>query len=147
MAAPVLAGLVDTKIVGKLENFDGTDASWPDWSFKAAAWFALLPRPTGTTNVNIDTYLDLAVNHPTDLRRSDLGNTADAVSVTLYHLLVQLCQGRAFGIVRSVEKGNGFQVWRRLHQEYAPTTGLRLSSMLSGLLNPDWTTDTAGVTF
>ena len=40
-----MAALIDTRTVGKLETFDGTAASWSDWSFKAASWFALLNPP------------------------------------------------------------------------------------------------------
>ena len=37
-----MADLVDTRTVGKLENYDGQTENWVDWSFRARAWFAML---------------------------------------------------------------------------------------------------------
>eukprot|EP00972_Heterocapsa_arctica_P033197 4883735-Heterocapsa_arctica.AAC.1 len=46
-------------------------------------------------------------------------------STLLYNLLVQLVQGRALTIVRSVTDVNGLEVWRLLVAEYEPKQAAR----------------------
>ena len=41
------------------------------------------------------------------------------MSGKIYNRLVKNCSDEAFGIVRSVEAGDGVEAWVKLHQKYA----------------------------
>ena len=81
-----MADLVDTRTVGKLENYDGRTENWVDWSFRARAWFAMLSvggRPGDRTAAAID--------------REALPREAEETGRVIYNVLAQVCHGRARG--------------------------------------------------
>jgi hypothetical protein len=133
------SGLVDTKAAGALAIFSGEDEKFNEWAFKSRAWFSLL-----SSSAPIGTLLDAAKNEPNEqsLDQDNYGDTAMQVSVTIFNILAQRTEGKAFKIVRSCDLGNGLLAWHRLHQEYEPSTGGRLSALLAGLLSPDWSKTT-----
>ena len=56
----------------------------------------------------------------------------------LYLLIVPACRGKALNICRKCEANNGFLVSKMLKAEYEPAVAGRHTSMLCGLLSPDW---------
>ena len=54
------------------------------------------------------------------------------------NVLAQVMEGRALAVIRSVRRKNGLEVWRRLHAEYDPDSGLRHGAVLSGIFSPSW---------
>eukprot|EP00972_Heterocapsa_arctica_P044226 6529405-Heterocapsa_arctica.AAC.1 len=57
----------------------------------------------------------------------------------LYDLLVQICHGRVFALIRLVKGPNGEAAWRRLVVEYKPDLAGRHCAILVGLLMSTWT--------
>ena len=43
-------GGVDTRVLGKPDQFDGTQSKWKDWSTVARAYFMLVSPPRGSYN-------------------------------------------------------------------------------------------------
>ena len=59
----------------------------------------------------------------------------------LFDLFVETLNGRAALMLRVCEKGNGFQVWSRLHKEYEAKSASRFQGMLSSIMHPEhWRT-------
>ena len=129
-----MTGLVDTRTVGKLEQFDGRPDRWGDWSFKARAWFGLLPESGG---VVVETLLDAAEEREDPIKGETLSEDQVRLARLVYNVLAQVCTGRALSVVRNVERGNGLECWRRLVREYEPASGARWSAMLAGILSPE----------
>ena len=59
-----------------------------------------------------------------DREVADLENVENRI----YVYLTSFTSGEANKIVRNVGDGRGLEAWRRLHAEYDPTDGLRLSA-------------------
>mgnify|MGYP002810041704 CR=1 FL=1 len=79
---------------------------------------------------------------PIDLR--DV-NTSDGHFVRqLYYMLVMSTEGDANLIVKTVEKGKGVEAWRRLCWEFEPSSGMRQTAVLQGLLRRDFGRDGLG---
>ena len=135
-------GLLDTRTgVGRLAEFSGKEDDWRPWSFRATCWLALLPAPPDTDSVSDMLHTARSLDAPIPL--SSLGPEARQVSRTIFYVLVQSLSGRAYRLAESVEIGNGFELWRRLHAEYEGQAGGKKIAMLLGLLNPSWTADMA----
>ena len=50
--------------------------------------------------------------------------------------LQQLTTGEPFDLTHNVEKGNGFECWRKLARRYDPATGGRKRNLLKQVLSP-----------
>ena len=127
--------LIDTRTVGKLENFSGKAVDWSDWSFKATSWFALLQMEDGQSPIAV---LDAARDNPEVLEQGTFTVPVQNFSIILFTVLVQVVQGKALGIVKTSPRMNGLEAWRRLFREYESSSGTRLNALLGGLLNPGW---------
>ena len=132
-----MADLVDTRTVGKLENYDGRTENWVDWSFRARAWFAMLSvggRPGDRTAAVMEDAerMDVAID------REALPREAEETGRVIYNVLAQVCHGRALAIIKQPMKGHGLECWRRLCREYEPDSSARFTSMLGGILEPRW---------
>ena len=54
----------------------------------------------------------------------------------VYYQLAMTCRGAALAVVKSVERNNGIEVWRKLFERYEPEMGPRLQTMMTRILNP-----------
>ena len=88
-AAPVqyVTGVLDTRTVGKLADFSGVPNDWQDWSFRAKAWFCLLPYSGNST---VEELLTATENHPTPIVLSALGSHARNFGVVMFNLRLSL---------------------------------------------------------
>ena len=127
--------LIDTKAYGKLRTFSGKEDDWATWSFVARSYLALL-------SAGYQDYLARAENAATaeDIALSAQGDQARAHSWTLFNVLVQSVEGRALSVLMNVEQGNGLLAWRLLQETYEPRIGGRWTSMLMGIIGPNWST-------
>eukprot|EP00975_Prorocentrum_lima_P048994 10250658-Prorocentrum_lima.AAC.1 len=105
-----MAALIDTRAVGKLQEFSGASGDWSDWAFKATAWFALLNPP----GVDVMSVLDAARDQNNPLDDSEFGGAVRGFSSTVFNVLVQVVKGKALGMVRTSPRLNGLEAWRRL---------------------------------
>ena len=125
-------GLIDTKAYGKLKQFDGKEENWATWCFVARSYFTLLSQ-------DFDHMLDLAENSPIGaLAMAKLSEQGRIHAGTLYHILAQGMEGKALSILMNVEKLNGFEGWKALVDAYQPDLGGRHTSMLMGIISPNW---------
>ena len=60
----------------------------------------------------------------------DMYEGVKEMSGKIYNHLVKNCSDEAFGIVRSVESGDGVEAWVKLHQKYSQRTMPRMMRML-----------------
>ena len=58
------------------------------------------------------------------------------MSGKIYNHLVKNCSDEAFGIVRSVESGDGVEAWAKLHQKYSQCTMSRMMRVLMECMYP-----------
>ena len=58
------------------------------------------------------------------------------MSGKIYNHLVKNCSDEAFGIVRSVESGDGVEAWVKLHQKYSQRTTSRMMRVLMECMYP-----------
>ena len=125
--------LIDTKAYGKLRTFSGKEEDWPTWSFVAKSYLSLL-------SPFYQEYLARAENAVAadDIGLASQGDQAKAHSWTLFNVLVQSVEGRALSVLMNVEQGNGLLAWRLLQETYEPRIGGRWTSMLMGIIGPNW---------
>ena len=58
------------------------------------------------------------------------------MSGKIYNHLVKNCSDEAFGIVMSVESGDGVEAWVKLHQKYSQHTMSRMMRVLMECMYP-----------
>ena len=85
-----------------------------------------------------------AASKKTPISEDGLAEPLRNKSRLLHALLSQICAGRALNIVRLCQRGRGFTAWQALVAEYEPRLTTRHCAMLSALLNPRWSQDSAG---
>lgn len=126
-----LQSIIDTKILTKVDIFDGSDARWPEWSFVFESSCSL---------IELEDLMEAAckVENEDCLKLENNSAIIKLKSKALSHLLIQVVGGKALNSVRTQEKHNGFLAWRILKKEYEPSTGGRFTSMLISLLQPGW---------
>ena len=109
--------IIDTKLLSKPSNFDGSEAAWPQWSFKLLAYVHTLDAELYKEMSMVASLSeDDATNDSIDLRAPGL----DGASRQLYHMLVLLLEGKAFSMQRPIPQGEGLLVWRKLVKEFEP---------------------------
>lgn len=105
---------VDTKNVGKLENFSGAQVKWSEGSFKARARFGLLDVGQGAADVKMDE----AEKMTEAVDSSALSEDTQVARRVVYSVFAQDCGGKASSIIRHVPLRNGLECWRRLVREF-----------------------------
>ena len=126
---PFANSLLDLRGIAKPTLFKGSEKEWPEWSFKFESWAALL---------GMERFMLIAEAQETPISMD--GEKAEVVQMsrTLYHVLVQSCEGRALGVVKSSPRFNGLETWRLLKREFEPPLPGRHTALLQGLLTPSW---------
>eukprot|EP00971_Amphidinium_carterae_P340730 6479190-Amphidinium_carterae.1 len=119
------------KTFSKPKVFDGTDSSWPMWSWRLEATVASLGFETALSAAGAQKPDDMMSIVDMDVDVSRQGKQ-------LYAMLVESCEGKAAALLRTCEKGNGFQCWAKLKQEYEGSAAVRFQGMLTGLMSPSW---------
>ena len=91
-------GMVDTRLLGKPEKWNGTDAAWKDWRFVVRAYLqAAMPT--------IGDLLDRAEGDTTQVECEHLSVEEKASSQQLYYVLVLLTSDRALDKVQAAGEG------------------------------------------
>ena len=125
----------DTTRVGKLELFKGDEKDWQSWSF-------LMETAANAIDLKMNGLLNQAVNAPSEPKLAGMsGDEERKLAGELFRLMVPLLRERPLHIARQSEKGNGFMLWRRLKEVYEPKVASRWTSVLMGILSPDWPQD------
>ena len=120
------------KLASRPTAFDGDASAWPDWSFKLRAYLVALDadvldvakRAEGTTE---------------EIMLSNVGPDRMASCRALYTVLAMSLEGSALALAKSVEEGNGAELWRRLKEKYEPAAATRTMALLQRITAPAFT--------
>ena len=129
-----LRSTIDTRVLEKVQSFDGTDAKFTEWRFSFEASCCLL---------GLENAMMVASSHADEegIQLVDMSDDVRIRSKALYYLLVSVCKGKAQVLIRGAERHNGLLAWHRMVKSYEPTIGGRFNIMLVGILNPKWRQD------
>ena len=108
------------------KSLDEEVSLWPDWSFSFKNFMA----------VQDDEYrsdFEKAERATMWLSFDQYDPALRARSLRLYSVLASYLKGRALKILRSVTNGDGFRVWRQLHEELQPSTRPRTLALAQAL--------------
>ena len=113
--APATGGrsqpILDTRVLGKPETFDGSIEKWADWAFVFRSYVHCVSADLGTL-------LHEAEGRTEQIPAEKLSPVARQLGTQLYHMLVLLCKDRALRVLQQVESGHGLDCWRRLRALY-----------------------------
>ena len=123
-------GLVDTRVLGKPDHFDGSVNKWADWSVILRAYCSVAHPGLGPLMEMAE-----AADEATEPVRASLPTTADRDAATqLYYILVLICKAAALNMVINAGKGEGLVAWKRLCSHYEPGVRTRQVGLLVELL-------------
>ena len=126
LVTDVAMRMCDLKGVARPPQFSGKDLDWEEFRFRLESLAALLQ-------------LQEPMRRAAQASETDLVSLSDAWipgAALLFNLLVQCCQGRALVILRMIRNSNGFLAWKRLVEEYEPTSTTRHNALLMELVSP-----------
>ena len=108
-------GIMDTKMLQKVKQFDGTRKGWKTWEFQWRAFLMAQDRRFRPLLQRVD--------GDEDVMNNTLGPEMEPLSNQLYYMLVLAMPDESPGetILRNAPEGEGAEAWRRLLREYAPT--------------------------
>jgi hypothetical protein len=107
-AADLAGRLMDLRGVGKFPTFNGQDADWAEWRFRFQV---------GADMLDLGDHMQMALQEPNAIPMGNLNKDSKQRAKLLYGILVQVCSGRALGIIRTVRGSNGLEAWRALCAE------------------------------
>ena len=131
-AIPVVGGsggpaqVLDTRL-GKIGTFNGSDKDWPEWSFQAKAYMALM-SPTMLT------HMEGAEQQANIIPLDELAAQAKTDGRTLFYVLVFACKGSAGLLLRRCPPGHGLEAWRQLCNRYGTGTSNSAMHLLQAVL-------------
>ena len=121
--------MVDLMGIAKPSPFTGVEKDWSEWRFRFEALLGLLGMRAAADQAAV-------ADHP--LRYEAYAEPLQKQAQLLQNILIHVCSGRAFGIVRGAPPGNGFEAWRQLVKEFEPALTSRKTALLNAILNPVW---------
>ena len=120
--------MVDTRLLGKPERWNGNDSTWKDWRFIVRAYLqAAMPQ--------IGVLLQAAEEGNVAVDNTSIPPTEQAASQQLYYVLVLLTHDRALDKVMAAGEGEGLLAWRQMHTQWEPKSRSRFTSMLVSILS------------
>ena len=120
---------VDTRLLGKPSDFQGTQEAWRDWSavFKGYVG-AVLPR--------LQRLMPDAQSSATAIVNATILEDVDrAASAQLYWMLLMICKGAALNIVLLAGDSEGLEAWRQLCEMYEPKMRTLFAGQLMSILS------------
>ena len=102
MSLSTLAGVVDTRILGRPERFDGKDAGWYDFKFEFENYM-------GAVNSTVVEMMEVAAKQQDMIPMSVMTADQKAVSQQLFYAMAMLVRGTARRILRKVKFKNGME--------------------------------------
>ena len=119
--------VVDTRVLGRPDKWDGSEKAWPNWSFVIKAHAGAIDQELSTDMTNSESSTVVLSNEAMTGRRK-------ARSVQLYSVLIRLCTGRALDRIANAPHSRGMEAWRLLFQAYSPKNNARLVVMMLEVL-------------
>ena len=115
--------LLDTRVLGKPQAFDGDTARYSDWSFVLKSYMSAVD-PAYT-----EAFREIEASEVSMVNATLSADDVD-LSTQLYYVLVMLTSGPALTKVYNAGVSEGFEAWRQFALEWEP----RLASRHVGLL-------------
>ena len=119
--------LVDTRLIGKPQSYDGDPTKFPDWSFAMKSYMSAL-NPAYQALLNVE-----ASQVP--MRNASLDPENAALGTQLYYVLVMLCTGSALNKCYNAGPGEGYETWRLFVAQWAPKLASRFVGLLTQLMS------------
>ena len=131
---PVLGVGIDTRLLGKPQEFHGEADKWKDWAavFRGYAG-AAVPR-LGLAMATAETDRSPQLN-------ATLSEDKVEVSRQLYWMLLMLLKGPSLHILLNAGDGEGLEGWRLLVERYEPRLRTRFAAQLMAILSFNFSGD------
>ena len=115
---------IDTRNLGRLDYFDGTDARWRYWSIVFRSYSLLVNPVLGQLMAQAE-----RLDHPALQSTLSTDEHKEATG-ELYHLLLHLTKGSALDRVVNAGQSEGLEAWRSLAQRFDPRIRSRAAGQL-----------------
>ena len=119
----VQAGVVDTRVIGKPDQFDGDPMKYLDWSFKLSAYF-------GAADQRYQEELTKTEASSTPRLNANLGSEESALSTQMLCILVMTTAGAALDKCHNAGVNEGFDAWRQFVMVWQPKLRTRYVGLL-----------------
>ena len=119
---------VDTRLLGKPDSFDGSQAKWRDWPIVFRSY-------AGALSSVLAREMPIAEKSTASCVNAVLSDESAKASNVLYFVLVMLCKGQALDLVINSGQGEGLEAWRQLCKRYEPKMRARWAGMLVNILS------------
>ena len=119
----VQAGVVETRVIGKPDQFDGDPMKYADWSFKLRSYLGAVDQRYQEELTKIEASSTPRLN-------ANLASEESALSTQMYYILVMTTAGAALGKCHNAGVNEGFEAWRQFVMEWE----LKLRTRYVGLL-------------
>ena len=120
----------DSRLLGRPPpRWNGNAEDWPMWNQRLEAFARRLKAAEELTQAEDQ--------EPTTLELTHFSEEAQNKARKLYDLFTDTLDGKPALIFKTCEKGNGFQVWSKLHREYEARLAGRYQGMLTALMHPE----------
>ena len=114
--------------------FSGKEHEYQNWLEHILSWATLF-------NSAVSGHLEAAKDHPQEIVYDQLPGEMQVLTQLVFHVLMQICRGRANTILRRVPRRNGFEAFRRLHDRFHVQTDGKHLADLQHLMHPVWKKD------
>ena len=94
--------VLDTRVLGRPDKWDGSEKAWPNWSFVMKAYAGAIDQDLSADMTTAECSTDAMSNDAMTGERK-------ARSVQLYFVLIMLCTGRALDRIANAPHGWGME--------------------------------------
>ena len=119
--------VVDTRVLGRPDKWDGSEKAWPNWSF-------VMKTYAGAIDEDLSADMTAAECSTDAMSNDTMTGERKARSVHLYFVLIMLCTGRALDRIANAPHGWCMEAWRMLFEAYSPKNNVRLVVMMLEVL-------------
>ena len=123
----VRARVVDTRVIGKPDQFDGDPMKYADWSFKLRSY-------SGAVDQRYQQELTTTETSSTPRLNATLGSEESALGTQMYYILVMTTAGAALDRCHNAGLNEGFEAWRQFVKEWEPKLRTRYVGLLMNVL-------------
>ena len=123
----VQAGVVDTRVIGNPDQFDGDPMKYADWSFKLRSYLRAVDQ-------RYQEELTKTEASSTPRLNANLGSVESALSTQMYYILVMTTAGAALDKCHNASVNEGFEAWRQFVMEWEPKLRTRYVGLLMNVL-------------
>ena len=119
--------VVDTRVLGRPDRWDGSEKAWPNWSFVMKAYAGAIDQDLSADMTTAECSTDAMSNDAMTGERK-------ARSVQLHFVLIMLCTGRALDRIANAPHGWGMEARRTLFLACSPKNNARFVVMMLEVL-------------